>query len=133
MQEVAPYAALLALLFILLSVRTLMLRRRLSIAIGDADNEVMRRAMRVHANFAEYTPLALVLLMLLANVSSPMLGKTPAWLIHGLGSLFVVGRSLHAIGVSRSRENFRFRVSGMMCTFATLGVSSIYLLVSYFL
>jgi len=58
------YAALLGLLFVVLSVRTLLLRRRLSIAIGDAGSESMLRAMRVHANFAEYVPLSLLLIYL---------------------------------------------------------------------
>ena len=51
------YAALLALLFLALSVRTLRLRRRLNISVGDAGNTKMLRAMRAHANFAEYVPL----------------------------------------------------------------------------
>ena len=56
------YAALLALLFIALSVRTLRLRRHLKIAVGDAGNTQMLRAMRAHANFAEYVPMCLLLL-----------------------------------------------------------------------
>jgi uncharacterized membrane protein YecN with MAPEG domain len=131
-QEIGIYAGLLTLLFIILSVRTLLLRRRLSIAIGDGDHEIMRRAMRVHANFAEYTPLGLILLMLLANVHSPTFGSVPTWLLHGLGSLLVIGRTLHALGVSRTRENFRFRVTGMAFTFTTLGASASYLLLSFF-
>jgi uncharacterized membrane protein YecN with MAPEG domain len=47
------YAALLALLFIALSVRTLRLRATLRIAIGDGGNERLLRASRVHGNFAE--------------------------------------------------------------------------------
>jgi len=56
------YAALLALLFVGLSVRTLRLRRALRIAVGDAGNPVMLRAMRVHANFAEYVPVTVLVL-----------------------------------------------------------------------
>ena len=58
------YAALLALLFVGLSIRTLRMRRRLGIAIGDAGNESMLRAMRAHSNFAEYVPLSLLLIYL---------------------------------------------------------------------
>jgi uncharacterized membrane protein YecN with MAPEG domain len=49
-------------------------------------------------------------------------------LLHGLGLLLLVGRLSHAYGVSQERENFRFRVSGMMATFATLTVAALYLL-----
>lgn len=58
------YASILALLFVALSVRTLRLRHRLKIGIGDAGNTQMLRAMRVHSNFAEYVPLSLLLLYL---------------------------------------------------------------------
>ena len=64
------YAALLALLFVGLSVRTLRMRRRLQIAIGDDQNPAMLRAMRAHANFAEYVPLCLVLLFFVETRSA---------------------------------------------------------------
>ncbi|HAY26639.1 MAG TPA: glutathione metabolism protein, partial [Candidatus Accumulibacter sp.] len=59
---VPAYAALLALFFVALSIRTLRLRRELRITVGDGGNPAMLRAMRVHANFAEYVPLGLILL-----------------------------------------------------------------------
>jgi hypothetical protein len=48
------YAALLGMIFVILSLRTirLRLRRRHRVAVGDGDNAELRRAMRVHANFA---------------------------------------------------------------------------------
>jgi hypothetical protein len=67
MHIVPLYAALLAILFVALSVRTLGLRRSLGIGLGDAGNEQMLRAMRVHSNFAEYVPLSLILLYLVDN------------------------------------------------------------------
>jgi len=51
---ISIYAALLALFYVALSVRTLSMRRQLKIGIGDGGNNTMTRAMRVHANFAEY-------------------------------------------------------------------------------
>ncbi len=111
---VALYAALLALLFFALSVRTFRLRRRLRIAVGDGGNPEMLRAMRVHANFAEYVPLALLLVWLAESAGAA------AWLVHALGASLLAGRLAHAWGVSRRREDFRFRVFGMTMTFATL-------------
>ena len=122
MPMVSLYAALLTLVFIVLSVRTIRLRRRLRIAVGDADNIEMRRAMRVHANFAEYVPLAL-LLIYFAEVSG-----APVLLVHVLGLCLLAGRLAHAYGVSQSDEDFRFRVFGMVMTFSTLGVGAAYLL-----
>ena len=56
------YASLLALLFVYLSIRTIRARRGLRIGLGHAENPAMLRAMRVHANFAEYVPIALLLI-----------------------------------------------------------------------
>jgi len=116
------YAALLALLFVYLSVRTIGLRRRLQIAIGDKDHPEMQRAMRVHANFAEYAPLGLVMLALVESR-----GPAP-WLMHALCLCLLVGRSLHAYGVSQTAERFQFRIAGMVLTFTCLVGSSLYLL-----
>lgn len=114
MYVIPVYAALLALLFVMLSVRTLRTRRRLKIAVGDGGNDEMLRAMRVHANFAEYAPLTLLVLLMLE------LQGAPAELVHGLGVLLLVGRSVHAWGVSRTDEDYRFRVLGMSLTFTAL-------------
>jgi hypothetical protein len=116
------YAGLLSLLFVVLSVRTLLLRRTLGIAIGDAGNESMLRAMRVHGNFAEYVPLSL-LLMYLVEVT----GASPLY-VHALGLAVIAGRVSHAIGVSRLKENYAFRIVGMALTLAPLVAASLRLL-----
>ncbi|HEY2190333.1 MAG TPA: MAPEG family protein, partial [Caldimonas sp.] len=110
------------LLFVVLSVRTLLLRRTLGIAIGDAGNESMLRAMRVHGNFAEYVPLSL-LLMYLVEVT----GASPLY-VHALGFAVIAGRVSHAIGVSRLKENYAFRIVGITLTLAPLVAASLRLL-----
>lgn len=125
MNTLPLYAALLALLFVALSIRTLRLRRRLRIGIGDAGNEQMLRAMRVHSNFAEYVPLTLFLIYL-AEVQG-----THALFIHALGLCLLAGRLSHAYGVSQANENYTFRVVGMSMTFTSLISASAYLLFSY--
>jgi len=122
---VSLYASLLTLLFVGLSVRTLRMRRRLSIAIGDGGSRAMLRAMRVHSNFAEYVPLSLVLIFFVesSGASAP--------LVHFLGVCLLVGRTVHAHGVGQADENHRFRVTGMAMTFTTLVVSSAYLIYTY--
>ncbi|MEY2839343.1 MAG: hypothetical protein RJB60_1642 [Pseudomonadota bacterium] len=112
------YAALLALMYIYLSARTISVRRRVQVALGPGDNPEMLRAMRVHANFAEYVPLALILIYLVEAQGSA------AWLVHALGASLLLGRCLHAYGVSQVKETFTFRVSGMVLTFNVLGVSA---------
>lgn len=108
------YAALLALLFFGLSVRIIRLRRRLRIAIGDADNPALLRAMRVHSNFAEYVPLTLLMIFMLEAAGASAL------LVQGLCASLLTGRVSHAYEVGRHPEDFRCRVLGMMMTFTAL-------------
>ena len=116
------YAGLLALLFVGLSIRTLLMRRSLRIAIGDAGNETMLRAMRVHSNFAEYVPLSLLLIYFVeASGANPLF-------VHALGASVVAGRISHAFGVSQVKENYAFRVLGMALTLAPLVIAAIRLL-----
>jgi len=119
------YAGALGLVFAGLSLRTLLLRRRLRIPIGDASNPVMLRAMRVHANFAEYAPISLLLLFLVEKSGAP-----PAS-VHALGISILAGRLLHAYGVSQVREPYAFRVAGMALTLAPIITAATRLLVSY--
>ncbi|MBL8698222.1 MAG: MAPEG family protein [Alphaproteobacteria bacterium] len=114
MSIVPVYAALLAILFVGLSVRTLRLRRRLQIAVGDGGDATMLRAMRAHANFAEYVPIGLIMLFFVEAM-----GVRPPF-VHGLCGMLLVGRAVHAYGVSRVDEDFRFRVAGMVMTFAAV-------------
>ena len=124
MHALPPYAAIFALLFVALSVRTLRLRRSLRIAIGDSGNERMLRAMRVHSNFAEYVPFSLFLIFLVETRGGHPL------LVHALCLLLLAGRLSHAFGVSRMNEIYGYRVCGMALTFTTLISSAAYLLIA---
>lgn len=125
MKLTSIYASLLAILFVYLSFQTIKVRGRLKIAVGDGGNSEMIRAMRVHANFAEYVPFAVLMIALVE------LQGGNALLIHGLGILLVCARASHAYGVSQINENFRFRIFGMISTFITLIVTAGYLLASH--
>jgi len=105
MHIVPLYASILALLFVALSVRTLRMRRRLKIAIGDAGNQAMLRAMRVHSNFAEYVPLSLLLIYFVEVSGANSL------LVHVLALCLLAGRASHAFGVSQVKETTRFAPS----------------------
>lgn len=108
------YAAILALLFAVLSVRVIRLCRAAKAGLGDGGDRGLLRGLRVHGNFAEYVPLAL-LLMAFAEMRD-----APAWTLHGLGVLLLAGRLAHALGVSREPELPGARVFGMALTFTVL-------------
>ena len=106
------YASFLTLVFVFLSFRVIGLRRAQKIGLGDGGDRDMLRRIRAHGNFAEYCPLAL-LLMALAELQNQ-----PDWRIHAIGGLLVAGRLAHAYGVSNGLGTPR--VAGMVLTFAAL-------------
>lgn len=113
------YASLLAFIFVALSFRIIRLRRKLHIGLGTDNNEQMLRATSVHANFAEYTPLALLLSLMIELMSGPII------VVHFVCICLLVGRLVHAYGVSNTSENYTFRVSGMALTFTSIGTSAL--------
>jgi uncharacterized membrane protein YecN with MAPEG domain len=101
------YAAALAVLFLVLSVRVIVKRRTSDIGFGAPQDSDLERRVRVHANFAEYVPLALILLAM-----AELRGASPLWLHIG-GAILLIGRIVHAIGVSRPRTDDFGRIVGM--------------------
>ena len=88
---------ILGLLLLFLSAYVIAGRVKFKIDLGDGGNETMRRRIRAQANFAEYVPVALILIML---VESSAIG--PAWLPGALGATLVVARLWHAQGLFSS-------------------------------
>jgi uncharacterized membrane protein YecN with MAPEG domain len=119
---VPTYAAVLALIFVLLSVRVIQMRAFAKIGLGHGNNPVMERRIRVHGNFAEYVPLALLLLLCMELQSQSRI------LIHVLCIALIAARVVHAIGVTPVKENFPMRVASVLTTFAVLIVASVMLL-----
>ncbi len=121
------YACFLALLFLALSVKTIRERRRSKIAIGPGEDPVLARAVRAHANFAEYAPFALLLMALLE------MNQGNSIAIHAAGLALSFGRLSHSFGISRTEEDFRFRVGGMAATFmaySILIITNLYVILS---
>lgn len=118
----ALYAALLALLLMLLSLRVSLLRRSTGTFFGPGEDRRLARAIRAHANFIEYTPMALLLLLLLeARDVAP-------GLLHILGGAVLGGRVLHALGLSPEPERLILRQMGMLLTLGALSVGAVLLL-----
>ncbi len=89
------YAGLLGLLLIVLSAQVVRARLRFRVGIGAGTEQGMQQAIRVQANFAEYVPFA-VLLLVIAEIQG-----LPVAAIHGAGILLLASRVLHAIGLSQ--------------------------------
>ncbi len=91
----ALYASLLAILMIVLALRVVWFRRKERVGLGDGEKPDLRKAIRTHGNAAENIPIALILLFLLET------GQSALWLLHLFGGLTLLGRLLHASGLSR--------------------------------
>jgi len=114
------YAVLLAIYFVVVSVRVSLARGKTKISIGDGDNAFLLRRIRVQGNFAEYIPLALVLLLL-----AELQGLGSLWL-HGAGALLLVGRLCMLYGLEYA--SVPGRVLAMVCTYIPIIAASGYLL-----
>ncbi len=116
------YAGLLALLFLWLSARVILHRRGHRISLGDGGDPQFRSLIRAHGNWAEYAPLALVLMALLE------LGGGPAWGLHVLGLMLLGGRLAHAAALTRPGLNLAARTLGMSLTLLVIGAAALWLL-----
>jgi len=115
----ALYASLLAIVFLGLSFNIIRLRFKLKVGVGDGGERVLTKATRVHGNFSEYIPLALILL-----ASYELSGANTVWL-HVLGATLLIGRILHAIGLSKSIGTSMPRIVGTISTFVVLLILAI--------
>lgn len=115
----ALYAGLLTFLLLVLSFRVIGVRRSAKVEIGDGNDQKLLRRVRVHANFVEYTPYALILIGLLESL------KAPGMMLHGLGATLLLGRILHAYALSQTPHIMSMRVAGMFLTFTVLGAAAL--------
>src|SRR5271169_1674883 len=112
------YAGLLALWFLVLSWRVVQ-RRRGGIYLGDGGDKAMLRVIRGHANFAEYVPLALLLMGVLE------LSRLSIYALHALGIVLLVARLLHGYALSFTDHFTLGRFWGAALTFAVLAIEAV--------
>jgi hypothetical protein len=112
----------LGIILLVLSAMVTRQRYLLRVSLGDGGgapaNEPLRTAMRAQANFAEYVPLILLLMVGLT------LEGADSRLILGLSVVLVISRIAHPIGMYRPAPN-PFRAGGIMLTWAVLLVASL--------
>lgn len=99
-------------------------RRGARQSLGDGGDPALLRAARRHGNFAENAAIFVASLALLE-----MLGAVRPF-IAGLATLFILGRILHAIGLSQEKTVNPWRIAGVFATVAagvTVGVRLLWL------
>lgn len=112
-------ASLLAFLFVIISLRIVRLRYRYKVSLGAGDNKHLEMTVRAHGNFAEYVPIALIL-MLCAEAN-----QANIVILSILACSLILGRLFHAYAFAFNKMHFKFRVRGMILTFLTIGLLAI--------
>ena len=79
----AFYGGLLGITFMYLSILVIKGRRSAKISLGDGGNSHFLGIIRAHANFAEYVPLILIL-MLIAEIETSFRGKLATCFWHAI-------------------------------------------------
>ena len=106
-----------------LGVRVSRIRIAEKILVGDGGNPRLIARMRAQLNFAEYTPIVLILLALVELARG---GSIYLWVV---ALLYVVGRVLHAFGMDGWRPG---RAVGIAITVLTmLGLAAYAVLLAY--
>jgi uncharacterized membrane protein YecN with MAPEG domain len=116
----ALYAGLAGVLLVVLAALVSLKRRRHGIGLGDGDNRELQRAIRAHGNAVEWlVPAVLLLLVADLNRAGPVL-------LHLCGLAIVVGRVLHAIGLSRSGGPSFGRMMGSALSWGAVAVLAVW-------
>ena len=121
----AIYLAVNILLLWFLSFRVIGRRRSAKVSLGTGGDAELEIRTRAHGNAAEYIPITMLGLYVLAAMGAPV------WMIHAVGGVFTLGRVLHAIGLSGTI--MPARMVGMVLTWTgMLGAAAGLLAVPYF-
>lgn len=121
----AGYLAVLALLYAVLSMQVVRLRRKNLAAFSDGGSTELRSAIRAHAHFAEYVPITALMVAMLEMAGASALR------VHVLMAALVMARLLHPLGMHAAPDMpwFRIgRIGGMTITIGLLIVCALMIL-----
>ncbi|CAK4074600.1 MAPEG family protein [Vibrio sp. 16] len=108
----ALYASILAGLMIWLSIEVIKQRRKAQIKYADGGVDALQVARSAHGNAVDYVPITLILMAMVEYNGASV------WLIHLFGTLFVLGRILHAKSILA--DKLKGRITGMKLTFLVI-------------
>lgn len=114
------YAGILGLFVIPLSIHVIVNRYRAKIGILDGGDPQLGKAIRIHGNFMEHVPIALILMALAeANGAEPEM-------MHSSGLVLVGARLFHMWGLSMSTGPSVGRFVGVLGTWLVIAVGAGY-------
>ena len=115
----ALYAGLNGLILLWLAVSVSRVRLRTGIWVGAGASRELELAMRGQANFVEYVPFCLLLMLIIAGFGAPLL------VMHALGIVLTVGRILHGLHFARADAPVWLRQVGASATWLVLLLASL--------
>jgi hypothetical protein len=121
----ACYGSLLGILFVCLSIWVSMGRAKYHVYQGDGGQAALLKRIRTQGNFAEYVPLALLLIGLCEARG------TDIGIVRGLLVILLIARIAHPFGMTAPDKSLRqsaLRAPAMVATWLVLLASSIMLL-----
>jgi len=121
----AGYLAVLALVYAVLALNVVRLRRSKRAVFGDAGNAELRSAIRAHAHFSEYVPIIVLMIAILE------MSGLPASRVHLLMAVLLLSRLLHPFGMYVKPRTLAFnicRVGGVTLTLIVLITSAVAIL-----
>ena len=121
----ALYAGMLGILLVALSAMVIRQRVRSKVDIFDGGDPQLGRAIRVQGNFAEYLPMALILMAVVEINGAPDL------YLHIGGTVLLVARLFHAYGLSKSSGPTAGRFIGTIGTFIFILSAAVYAIIQY--
>ena len=116
------YASLLSLLMIGLSIRVSLARGKAGISLLDGGNREVAERMRMHGNFIETVPIALILMAIAESQQASFL------IVNAIGLSLLAGRLMHPFGISYEKPAAIFRAAGMLATFLSMLISVAFIL-----
>ena len=121
----APYAGMLGLILVVLSMLVIRQRVRAKVYSFDGGDPQLGQAIRVQGNLTEHLPLALILMAVVEiNGASDIF-------LHIGGSALLVARLLHAYGLSKTSGVSAERFIGTIGTFILIAVAAIYAVIQF--
>lgn len=118
----ALWSGLIILVMVVLSIRVTLARRKHRVSLGDAGELAV--PARTFANAAEYAPIGVAALILLAQVGASSLE------IHLIGGALLLGRVIHPFGLMIRRAPNAPRAIGMILTWGALIGAAVLLLLA---
>ena len=112
----ASYLAVLALLYAVLALQVIRLRRSSLAPFNDGGNVALRSAIRAHANFMEYVPIITLMVAFLE------MSGAPASRVHWWMGALLLSRLIHPLGMYVKPGSLAFWICRAGGIFITIGL-----------